>query len=100
MDLIAAMWWLAMVHAENGLVTDYFEDRSLQERRGSKDGLSEDAAGCFGSGGHLSGPCRISAVMDSPLYIVHVSTAKGIEIMAAKADGQMVYAETCPNTSA
>ena len=36
MDLIGANGGLAMVHAENGLVTDYFEDRSLKKREDPK----------------------------------------------------------------
>lgn len=36
MDLIAECGGLAMVHAENGLVTDYLEDRSLKKKEDQK----------------------------------------------------------------
>ncbi|MDL2259427.1 dihydropyrimidinase [Deltaproteobacteria bacterium OttesenSCG-928-K17] len=37
------------------------------------------------------------AAGDSPLYIVHLSTAKGLEaVRKAKAEGRRVWAETCP----
>ncbi len=36
MDLIGECSGLAMVHAENGLVTDYLEDRSLKKREDQK----------------------------------------------------------------
>ncbi len=42
MDLISDGGGLAMVHAENGLVTDYLEDRSLRKGRGSEESLSKD----------------------------------------------------------
>jgi len=85
-----------MVHAENGLVTDYLEDRSLKKKEDQKkvflktrpDYLEAEA---------IFRAISISAVMRCPLYIVHVSTEKGMKpIEQAKAEGQTVYAETCP----
>ncbi len=96
MDLIGANGGLAMVHAENGLVTDYFEDRSLKRGQDPKkvflktrpDYLEAEA---------IFRAISISSVTDCPLYVVHLSTAKGIApIQRAREEGGIVYAETCP----
>jgi len=96
MDLISECGGLAMVHAENGLVTDYLEDRSLRKGEDQKkvflktrpDYLEAEA---------IFRALSISAVTHCPLYIVHLSTAKGvIPIKQAKEEGHVVYAETCP----
>ncbi len=96
MDLISECGGLAMVHAENGLVTDYLEDRSLRKGEDQKkvflktrpDDLEAEA---------IFRALSISAVTHCPLYIVHLSTAKGVSpIKQAKAEGQVVYTETCP----
>ena len=96
MDLIAECGGLAMVHAENGLVTDYLEDRSLKRGEDQKklflktrpDLLEAEA---------IFRALTIAAVTRCPLYIVHLSTAKGvIPLQQARAEGQRVYVETCP----
>ncbi len=96
MDLIGANGGLAMVHAENGLVTDYFEDRSLKRKEDPKrvflktrpDYLEAEA---------IFRAISISAVTHCPVYIVHLSTARGlIPIQQAREEGRVVYAESCP----
>ncbi len=96
MDLISECGGLAMVHAENGLVTDYLEDRSSKRGDDSKqifiatrpDSLEAEA---------IFRAISIAAITHCPLYIVHVTTAKGLKpIQQAKLEGQVVYAETCP----
>jgi len=96
MDLIAECGGMAMVHAENGLVTDYFEDRSLSKEEDQKavflktrpDYLEAEA---------IFRAISIAAVTHCPLYVVHLSTARGVlPLQQAKGEGQMVYVETCP----
>jgi dihydropyrimidinase len=96
MDLIAQNGGLAMVHAENGLVTDYLEDRSLKKREDQKkvflktrpDYLEAEA---------IYRAITISIVTHCPLYVVHISTAKGIlPVQQAREEGRVLYAETCP----
>jgi dihydropyrimidinase len=96
MDLIAEHGGLAMVHAENGLVTDYLEDRSLKRGEDQKkvflmtrpDRLEAEA---------IFRAITIAAITRCPLYIVHLSTERGVfPVRQAKAEGQAVYAETCP----
>jgi len=96
MDLIAECGGLVMVHAENGLVTDYLEDRSLKRGEDQKkvflrtrpDYLEAEA---------IFRALSISVITRCPLYIVHLSTARGLgPIQQAKEEGQTVYVETCP----
>jgi dihydropyrimidinase len=96
MDLIAECGGLAMVHAENGLVTDYLEDRSLKRGEDQKkvflktrpDLLEADA---------IFRAISIAAITHCPLYIVHLSTERGVApLQQARAEGQKVYVETCP----
>jgi len=96
MDLIAECGGMAMVHAENGLVTDYLEDRSLKKGEDQKavflktrpDYLEAEA---------IFRAISVAAVTRCPLYIVHLSTARGVfPLWQAKAEGQTVYVETCP----
>ena len=96
MDLISECGGLAMVHAENGLVTDYLEDRSLKKGEDQKkvflktrpDYLEAEA---------IFRALTIANITHCPLYIVHLSTARGlIPVEHAKKEGQIVYIETCP----
>jgi len=96
MDLIAQCGGLAMVHAESGLVTDYLEDRSLKKKEDQKEVFLKtrpdylEAEAIFRA-------ISIAVVMECPLYIVHLSTARGVQpIERARQEGQIVYAETCP----
>jgi dihydropyrimidinase len=96
MDVIGQCGGLTMVHAESGLVTDYLENRSLKRKEDQKmvflktrpDYLEAEA---------IYRAVAISAVMGCPLYVVHISTAKGVEVVAQKrSEGLLVYGETCP----
>lgn len=96
MDCIAGCGGLAMVHAENGLATDYLEDRVLKRGEDPQktflatrpDYLEAEA---------IFRAISIAAITHCPLYIVHVTTARGLNpIKQAKLDGQRIYAETCP----
>jgi len=96
MDVIAECGGLAMVHAESGLVTDYLEDRSLKKGEDQKEVFLKtrpdylEAEAIFRA-------ISIAAVMQCSLYIVHLSTERGVEpIQRAREEGQVVYAETCP----
>ena len=96
MDLIAQCGGLAMVHAESGLVTDYLEDRSLKRHEDQKEVFLKtrpdylEAEAIFRA-------ISIAAVMDCPLYIVHLSTARGVDVVQrVRAEGHAVYVETCP----
>lgn len=96
MDIISQCGGLAMVHAENGLVTDYLEDRSLKKGEDLRkvflktrpDYLEEEA---------IFRAITISTITRCPIYIVHLSTERGIfPIERAKKEGKAVFVETCP----
>ena len=96
MDLISESGGLAMVHAESGLVTDYIEDKSLRRKEDQKEVFVKtrpdylEAEAVFRA-------ISIAAVMRCPIYIAHLSSARGVfPIQQARAEGQWVYAETCP----
>ncbi len=96
MDLIAGCGGLAMVHAESGLVNDYLEDRSLKKGEDQKKVFLETRPDYLEADGIVRA-LSTAAVMACPLYIVHVSTVRGgAVIRQAREEGQLVYAETCP----
>ena len=96
MDLIAECGGLAMIHAENGLVTDYLEDRSLKRGEDQKKVFLKTRPDLLEAEA-IFRALTIAAITRCPLYIVHLSTAKGvIPIQQARAEGQKVYVETCP----
>jgi dihydropyrimidinase len=96
MDLISQYGGLAMVHAESGLVTDYLEDRSLRRGEDQKRVFLKTRPDILEAEG-IFRALSIARVMRCPLYIVHLSTALGVEVLRqAKKEGQKVYVETCP----
>ncbi len=96
MDLIAQCGGLAMVHAESGLVTDYLEDRSLKKGEDQKKVFLKTRPDILEAEA-IFRAATIAAVTECPLYIVHLSTAKGLEVVRrVRAEGQTLYVETCP----
>jgi len=96
MDLISNGGGLAMVHAENGLVTDYLEDRSLRRGEDQKKVFLKTRPDLLEAEA-IFRALTIATITRCPLYIVHLSTEKGvISIQRAKEEGQRVYVETCP----
>ena len=90
MDLIAECGGLAMVHAENGLVTDYLEDRSLKRGEDQKKVFLKTRPDLLEAEA-IFRALTIAAVTHCPLYIVHLSTAKGvIPLQQVRAEGQKV----------
>ena len=91
MDVIAREGGLAMVHAESGLVTDYLEDRSLKKGEGQKEVFLKTRPD-FLEAEAMFRALSIAAVIDCPLYIVHLTTAKGLAVLErARSEGHLVY---------
>jgi len=99
MDMLAERGGMAMVHAENGGAIDYLEDKYLLPplKRGdwarafaaSRPAALEEEA--------IFRAIRLAQVVDCPLYIAHVTSRRGTELIAREqAAGRRVYAETCP----
>jgi dihydropyrimidinase len=96
MDCIAECGGLAMVHAENGSVIDYFEDQLLKRGEDSSR-IFLAASPDYVEAEAIFRATSIAAVTHCPLYIVHVTTARGlIPLKQARLEGQVVYTETCP----
>ncbi len=87
---------LAMVHAENDGLIRYLEDQ--YKAKGSYD--AENFLNSRPNWAEAEAIYRASClarVFDCPLYVVHLSTKEGLEkIMEARAFGQPVWTETCP----
>jgi len=96
LDMMGQEGGLVAVHAENGLATDYFEDKfnrlkvpALQVFTRTRPDILEAEA--------VHRAIAMAEVAGCALYIPHVSAARALEpIRRAKDKGQVVYAETCP----
>lgn len=96
MDIIAQNGGLAIVHAESGLAIDYLEDKYLKLRKPQRNVFLTTRPDALEAEATFRALC-IAEVMECPLYIAHVSAAKGIpHIRAARETGRIVHAETCP----
>jgi len=96
MELTGAHGGIALIHAENGHVIDYLEDKLAREgKTGPEFYLASRPH--FTEAEAVSRAIEIASFARCPLYVVHLSTADGLEhIVRARARGQTVYAETCP----
>jgi dihydropyrimidinase len=96
MDMLSDLGGMAMVHAENGGGVDYLEDKYLTGPNASAKffnathpaALEEEA---------IFRAIRMAEVANCPLYVAHVTTTRGVELIAREqAAGRNVFAETCP----
>jgi dihydropyrimidinase len=96
LDMIGQEGGLVAVDVESGLATGYLQDKynrlgvSAMEvfTRTRPDVLEAEA---------INRAIALAKVADCALYIPHVTPAKGLApIRRAKEEGQVVYAETCP----
>jgi dihydropyrimidinase len=96
LDILGECGGMGVVHAENGLATDYLEDRA--NARG------EDPISAFVStrpaileAEAVHRAIAIAQVAGCPLYVPHVTASLAVdEIRHAKRRGFRVYGETCP----
>lgn len=87
---------LTMVHAENHDMLDWMATKLVEGgntapryHAPSRPGLAEEEA--------INRAITLARLAQAPLFIVHVSTPVGAELVArARADGGQVWAETCP----
>ena len=96
MELTAAHGGMVLVHAENGQVIDYLEDKLTREgKTGPEFYLASRPH--FTEAEAVSRAIELAGFAHCPLYVVHLSTADGLEhIRRARGRGHAVYAETCP----
>lgn len=96
MDIIGANNGMAMVHAENGLVTDYLEDTFNARGIPAIEAFTKMRPAIM-EGEAINRAIAIAELCNCALYIPHVSAKKALEpIIRAQAEGKNVYAETCP----
>ncbi len=96
LELVAGVDGIAMVHAENGLAIDHLEKRFTAE---GKTGVRwfEPSRPRRLEYEAVFRAIQLAAVADCPLYLVHQTTAEGAGLVAAaRAEGQSVVGETCP----
>lgn len=96
MDLIAKHGGMAMVHAENGLATDYLEDKFNREGIPAIEAFTRMRPAALEAEA-IHRAIAIAEVCGCPLYIPHISAGRGLEpVRRARSAGLPVYAETCP----
>ncbi len=87
---------LALLHAEDGEVIDWLERRAQAEDRcASEDYEPTRPATTEAVSVQMASVC--AEATGCPLYIVHLSSAAGLEaVLAARRRGVLVWVETCP----
>jgi dihydropyrimidinase len=97
LERVSSSGGLFTVHAENDAAIQFLRDRFLTQGKTTPryHALSRPAR-CEAEA--VQRMIHLSAIAgNAPMYIVHLSTAMGLDdVKAAKALGQPVYAETCP----
>jgi dihydropyrimidinase len=96
MDVVAHEHGMVAVHAENGLATDYLEDKFLREGRSALEMFTAMRPDLLEAEA-LNRAMSLAQVMGCPLYVPHNSAAACLEpLRRARQLGWHVYGETCP----
>jgi dihydropyrimidinase len=96
MDILAERGGMAIVHAENGGAIDYLEDKLLKGPNASASFFNASRPPALEEEAIFRAIC-LAEVTGCPLYIPHVTAARSLRpIRRAQAEGQKVFAETCP----
>lgn len=96
METVGAHGGVVQLHAENGELIDYLEDKAIAEGRvrptdfpATAPPIAEEEA--------VARAIVLGRVANCPTYIVHLSTKGGLErIVQAQSEGQLIWTETCP----
>ena len=96
MDIVGRQGGMVAVHAETGLAIDYIMDKMLEEKADFSELFLETSPDIAEAEG-IFRAVYIGRLMHCPVYIPHISSAEGLEVMRfLKGRGIHVYAETCP----
>ncbi|MFO8034456.1 MAG: amidohydrolase family protein, partial [Candidatus Bipolaricaulota bacterium] len=96
LDIIASVGALGMVHAENGLATDYLEDKYQALGRDPAEVFLETRPGVLEAEA-VNRAAAMAKVAGCPLYIPHVSGREPVRALwRLRAEGKRVCGETCP----
>jgi dihydropyrimidinase len=96
MERLAALGAVCQLHCENGDVLCYLEDKAIAEGRIAPTDFPETCPD-WAEEEAINRAILIGRLTGCPVYVVHLSTRLGLErIKRAQAEGQRVWAETCP----
>jgi dihydropyrimidinase len=96
MERLAALGAVCQVHCENGDILCYLEDKAIAEGRTAPTDFPETCPD-WAEEEAINRAILIGRLTGCPVYVVHLSTKLGLErIKRAQAEGQRVWAETCP----
>jgi dihydropyrimidinase len=96
LDILSRAGGMGMVHAENGLATDYLEDACNEAKIDPVDAFVRTRPAALEAEA-VGRAIAMAEVAGCPLYIPHVSAARALHVLAeARRGGRRVYAETCP----
>jgi dihydropyrimidinase len=97
MDIIAAHKGMASIHAENGMVIDYLEDKVRASRKDMCAHFLDTSPSLLDREAFFR-VLSFAALFNCPLYLPHVSSGKALEALEiARAQGIPYFAETCPH---
>jgi len=96
LDILGQVGGMGMVHAENGLATDYLQDKTLRQGIDPVEAFVDTRPAILEAEA-IHRAIAMAQVAGCPLYIPHMTARRGVEVVArARAAGVRVYAETCP----
>ena len=96
LDLIGQEGGLVAVHAENGLATDYLQDKYNRMGLSALEAFTRTRPAALEAEA-INRAIAMAKVAGCALYIPHVSAVEALApIRRARESGQVVYAETCP----
>lgn len=96
MEFIGRAGGVTMVHAENGLGVDYLEQKFQSEGKVSIEWFERSRPKELEYEA-VNRAIHLAALAQSAVYLVHQTTGEAVEIIGrARADGQFVVGETCP----
>jgi dihydropyrimidinase len=96
LDVVGQEGGLVAVHAENGLATDYLQDKYNLAELSALDAFTRTRPDVLEAEA-INRAIAMAKVAGCALYIPHVSAPVALDpIRRARGEGQVVYAETCP----
>ena len=96
LDILGRVGGMGMVHAENGLATDYLEDKTNAAGEDPLDVFVATRPAILEAEA-IHRAIAMAQVAGCSLYIPHMTAQLGLEVLGrARALGYRVFAETCP----
>ena len=96
LDILGQAGGLGMVHAENGLATDYLQDKFLAAGADPVETFVSTRPAILEAEA-INRAIAMAQVAGCPLYIPHMTAKLGLDVVAAaRAKGYRVYTEACP----